>query len=363
MKTLKTICENSCCYFVVNMKSAKEEILKITLCIGLAVGITACNAANTDDNAPQDRLPQKIGIIDAGSSGSRLHIYEVRSDSTIQQIYPSNDTEKKESKGMAISTIANHPDSVKAYFDQMTLCYKKSSDDVIPLYILATAGMRMQEKAETESIYAKLNSIGQANGFKLNKAMTIAGRYEGLYAWIAANYENGTLESSSKGIVEIGGVSAQIAFVANTTGIPEDNKITRRNWGTIYSKSYLGGGMNWVYDNTEDTEPFKFSVPLEDISAYYGEDLTFFGCSSGLEKALKGIEKEGSFEAYTATLPRNDRYHNYMFAYYMKWLFENLHLTDKVTPAPDAADWPEGAAYDIIINKEQPECFDYDKKL
>lgn len=357
------ICENSKYDFIGYMKSAKKKILKMVLCIGLAASITACNATNSDDNDSQAKFPQKIAIIDAGSSGSRLHVYEVNSDSTIQQIYPSNDTEKKESKGRAISSIANHPDSVRAYFNQMTLCYKKNSSEVIPLYILATAGMRIQEKAETESIYAKLNNIGQANGFKLNKAMTIAGRYEGLYAWIAANYENGTLKSSSKGIVEIGGVSAQIAFVANTTDIPDDNKVTRRDWGTLYSKSYLGGGTNWVYDHMEDVEPFQFNVPLEDVSAYYGDGLTFFGCSSGLEKALAGIEKEGSFEAYTATLPRSDRYHNYMFAYYMKWMFENLHLTGKVTPAPDAADWPEGAAYDIIINREQPEGFDYDKKL
>ncbi len=363
MKKQKAICEKSLYDFIVYMKSAKKKVLKIVLCIGFAAGITACSATNNDDSGALDRFPQKIGIIDAGSSGSRLHVYEVMSDSTIRQIYPSSDTEKKESKGRAISTIANHPDSVRAYFDQMTLCYKKGGDEVIPLYILATAGMRMQGKAETEAIYAKLKNIGQANGFKLYKAMTIAGRYEGLYAWIAANYENGTLKSSSKGIVEIGGVSAQIAFVANTTAIPDDNKITRRNWGTLYSKSYLGGGMNWVYDNTEDVEPFKFNVPLEDASAYYGKGLTFFGCSTGLQKALKGIEKEGSFEAYTATLQRNDRYHNYMFAYYMKWMFENLHLTGNVTPAPDAADWPEGAAYDIVVNREQPEGFDYAKKL
>lgn len=363
MHTLKTVCENPYCDFIRYMKSAKKKTFLFALCIGFAASITACSATNSDDNDSQDKFPKKIAIIDAGSSGSRLHVYEVQSDSIIQQIYPSNDIEKKESKGRAISTIANHPDSVRAYFDQMTLCYKKGGNEVIPLYILATAGMRMQEKTDAEAIYSKLNNIGQANGFKLDKAMTIAGRYEGLYAWISANYENGTLNSSSKGIVEIGGVSAQIAFVANTTEIPNDNKITRRDWGTLYSKSYLGGGTNWVYDHMEDTEPFEFNVPLEDVNAYYGDGLTFFGCSSGLEKALKGIEKEGSFEAYTATLPRNDRYHNYMFAYYMKWMFENLHLTGKVTPAPDASDWAEGAAYDIIINKEQPEGFDYDKKL
>ncbi len=47
----------------------------------------------------------------------------------------------------------------------------------------------------------------------------------------------------------------------------------------------------------------------------------------------------------------------------MKWLFDTLPLNGKVTAAPNDADWSEGAAYDIIINKQQPEAFDYDKKL
>lgn len=78
---------------------------------------------------------------------------------------------------------------------------------------------------------------------------------------------------------------------------------------------------------------------------------------------MQAAQAPGSFEAYTATLPRTNEYHSYMFAYYMKWLFDTLPLNGKVTAAPNDADWSEGAAYDIIINKQQPEAFDYDKKL
>ncbi len=334
-----------------------KNILMLSLAVLLLVG-----CANS--SSKKNLSARRVAIIDAGSSGSRLHIYEVGADSTVRQIYPVSDKEKKESKGRAISTVANHPDSVRAYYDEMTRCYRDSlRGESIPLYILATAGMRIQDKAKAAGVYDKLGKIGEANGFSLETAMTISGRYEGLYAWIATNYENGTLTSSPKGIIEVGGVSAQVAFVPKTPNIPADNKVVRKGWGTIYSKSYLGGGLNWVYEHTADKEPFFFSVPLEDVSAYCGEETTFFGCSKSMETALEGIKEAGSFKAYTATLPRADKFHRYMFAHYMKWLFDNLHLTGKVTTAPNDADWAEGAAYDIIINKQHPEAFDYAKKL
>ncbi len=345
------------------MKNLSKTLLFAAFALVALVSAASCSSTDNDGITPSPTPSQKVAIIDAGSSGSRLHIYEVKNGNSISEIYPSNSEEKAASKGRALSTVANHPDSVRAYYNSMTSCYTTTDTTHIPLYILATAGMRLEEKSKTEGVYGKLRSIGQANGFNLQNAMTISGRYEGLYAWIATNYENGTLTSSPKGIIEVGGASMQLAFATTSTTVPADNSIQRSGWGTIYSKSYLGGGINEVYANTPDEEPFNFTVPLEDVSAYYAPNATFFGCSTPLQVALNGISEKGSFEAYVASLARTDTYHTYMFAYYMKWLFENLHLDGKVTPVNNNAEWTEGAAYDILINKQQPEEFSYDTKL
>lgn len=345
------------------MKSLYKTLLSAAIALVAVASATSCSSSDNDAITPSGSTMQKVAIVDAGSSGSRLHIYEVSSTNDIREIYPSNAEEKAASKGRALSTIANHPDSVRAYYDSMTKCYSTTDTAHIPLYVLATAGMRLEEQSKTEGVYGKLKSIGQANGFNLKNAMTISGRYEGLYAWIANNYESGTLTQSPKGIIEVGGASAQIAFATTSTSLPAENCLYRSGWGNIYSKSYLGGGINQVYANTPDVEPFNFTVPIEDVSAYYGANTTFFGCSTPLQVALTGIEKAGSFEGYVATLARTDTYHTYMFAYYMKWLFEKLHLDGKVTPVTNDAEWTEGAAYDILINKQQPEAFSYDTKL
>ncbi len=344
------------------MKNLIKTFLSVAFALVALVSAASCSSSDNDVIIPSP-TSQKVAIIDAGSSGSRLHIYEVKYGNSISEIYPSNAEEKTASKGRALSTVANHPDSVRAYYNSMTSCYTTTDTAHIPLYILATAGMRLEEQSKTEGIYGKLRSIGQANGFNLQNAMTISGRYEGLYAWIAVNYENGTLTSSPKGIIEVGGASMQLAFATTSTTLPADNSIQRTGWGTIYSKSYLGGGINEVYANTPDVEPFNFTVPLEDVSAYYPSNATFFGSSTPLQVALNGISEKGSFEAYVASLPRTDTNHSYVFAYYMKWLFENLHLEGKVTPVNSNAKWTEGAAYDILINKQQPEEFSYDTKL
>ncbi len=343
------------------MKLVNKLFLLVAFALMNAVFITSCSTSDYDE--PITQASQKVAIIDAGSSGSRLHIYEISSSNAIRQVFPANEEETAASEGRALSSVANDPDSVRAYYDSMTNCYITTDTAHIPLYILATAGMRLEAQEKTEGVYAKLNAIGQSNGFVMKKATTISGRYEGLYAWIANNYKDGTLTASSKGIIEVGGASAQIAFATTSTTLPAENCIYRNGCGTIYSKSYLGGGINQVYANTPDVEPFNFTVPIEDVSAHYGSTTTFYGCGTPLNRAFTGISEKGSFDAYVASLKRTDKHHRYMFAYYMKWLFEKLHLEGKVIPVTGDIEWAEGAAYDILVNKEQPEEFDYNTKL
>ncbi len=340
-------------------------MMTLAFCMSFVMVMGACSDNNHEggNGLPSFTLPQRIAVIDAGSTGSRLKVYEIKADSTIERLFPATAEEKKKSKGGALSKVANQTDSVRKYLEQMTAKYTRSTGEVIPLYVLATAGMRHQDKDKANGVYAKMASISETmNGFKVQQAMTISGRYEGLYAWIAANYENHTLTKTPVGTLEIGGMSMQVAFATTSTAVPTDYKITRHDWGTLYCKSYLNGGMDAIYEQTPDTLPFQFTLPIEDISAYSG-NTSFFGCSTGVVKTLNGIEQAGSPEAYAQTLPRSDRYHNFMCAYYVPWVVENLHLTNRIIADPYDTDWTEGAVYDIVINRQTPEPFDYVKAL
>lgn len=328
-------------------------------------------------------LAQKIAIIDAGSSGSRLYVYEIIDNGKkIDVLYPTVGQEAN-SKGRALSSVSNHNDSVKIFLTTMTSKYNQSSTTgKIPLYILATAGMRMVSKGKADSIYARIYQIAnkeKLNGFHLEKAMTISGRYEGLYAWIAANYKNGKLgfntSSTEKpltyagtpyGILEIGGASMQIAFAMNRT---DANNISRKGFSNIYSISYLGGGVDQIFQKHKDEKTPKFDIGLKKISDLTIDTSHFIGLGKPIEIVLDGAKSKGiSIKDYPKSLTikqENDsqkNFHPWINAHYISYVVDFFKLDGKLNKPKVKSDWTEGAVLDIILNKEEPEAFDYNKR-
>ncbi len=328
-------------------------------------------------------LAQKIAIIDAGSSGSRLYVYEIANKGKkIDVLYPTVGQETK-SKGRALSSVPNHSDSVKVFLTTMTSNYNQSpTTEKIPLYILATAGMRMVSKGKADSIYARIYQIAKnekLNGFHLEKAMTISGRYEGLYAWIATNFKNGKLEvnnsSSEKpmncisdpyGILEIGGASMQIAFAANK---PDANYISRKGVGYIYSKSYLGGGVDQIFEKNRVKIAPDFNIELKNISDLPISASDFIGLGKPIEIVLDSVKSKGiSIKDYPKSLTikqENDsqkNFHPWINAHYISYVVDFFKLDGKLNKPKIKSDWTEGAVLDIILNKEEPEAFDYNKR-
>lgn len=328
-------------------------------------------------------LAQKIAIIDAGSSGSRLYVYEIKNDGKkIDVLYPAVGQEAN-SKGRALSSVSDHNDSVKVFLTTMTSKYNQSSTTgKIPLYILATAGMRIKDEKEADSIYAKISRIAskeKLNGFHLEKAMTISGRYEGFYAWIAANYRNGKLGFNNSspekpltytgepyGILEIGGASMQIAFAANKT---DTNFISRKGFGSIYSISYLGGGVDQIFQKYKDTKTPTFGIGLKKISDLSINTSHFIGLGKPIEIVLDGVKSKGiPIKDYpkSLTIKQEDdsqkNFHPWINAHYISYVVDFFKLDGKLNKPKVKSDWTEGAALDIIINREEPEKFDYNKR-
>lgn len=328
-------------------------------------------------------LAQKIAIIDAGSSGSRLYVYEIIDNGKkIDVLYPTVGQEAN-SKGRALSSVPNHNDSVKVFLTTMTSKYNQSSTTgKIPLYILATAGMRMVSKGKADSIYARIYQIAnkeKLNGFHLVKAMTISGRYEGFYAWIAANFKNGKLEVNNSstekpltyagtpyGILEIGGASMQIAFAMNST---DANNISRKGFSNIYSISYLGGGVDQIFQKHKDEKTPKFDIGLKKISDLTINTSHFIGLGKPIEIVLDSVKSKGiSIKDYPKSLTikqENDsqkNFHPWINAHYISYVVDFFKLDGKLNKPKVKSDWTEGAVLDIILNKEQPEAFDYNKR-
>ncbi|KAJ5106855.1 hypothetical protein N7456_003530 [Penicillium angulare] len=186
-------------------------------------------------------------VLDAGSSGTRVHVYRWLRNSTarkkadqydlksLPEIKTKEEWVKKIHPG--VSSFANAPESVGPDHLAQLLDHAKSiipEEDIkeTPIFLLATAGMRLLGNLERQLLLDQICSYTRAStDFLLPDCgmhiQVIPGVTEGLYGWIATNYLMGAFDSPllhdhgkghhTYGFLDMGGASAQIAFAPNTT--------------------------------------------------------------------------------------------------------------------------------------------------
>jgi hypothetical protein len=189
-----------------------------------------------------------IAVVDAGSTGSRLHIYAF--DELNNQI--ENITEvyaKKVQPGIA-SVDANP----KAIYQYLNLLFKDASEKTVPVYFYATAGMRLLPPNQQLVYYDHIREWFSTNHkLKLQVAKTISGKEEGLLGWLSVNYLLGAFSSNGPkpvGVLDTGGASVQITFPIseNTAVSAEDEEYLNVNGHSLhlFAHSFLGLGQTEV---------------------------------------------------------------------------------------------------------------------
>ncbi|GAA6060705.1 hypothetical protein JCM10212_003326 [Sporobolomyces blumeae] len=193
---------------------------------------------------------RKYGVvIDAGSSGSRVQVYSwidpeiAKKDRKGKGL--STDVLSRVEKGVeegdgwhlkvepGISTFGGRPDEVGDYLKPLIeFAASVIPEDQIastPIYLLATAGMRLLPSDQQSSVLSAACSYIKTFPFHLpscsDQVRIITGEEEGLYGWIAVNYLMDGFDkhehaadgervkhSSTYGFLDMGGASTQIAF-------------------------------------------------------------------------------------------------------------------------------------------------------
>ncbi|CAK9872681.1 unnamed protein product [Sphagnum jensenii] len=199
-------------------------------------------------------------IIDAGSSGSRIHVFEYAPGGLI----PAVDLVGLESlslkKTPGLSSFANNPDIAgESLKDLLKFAKQKVPNkewSKTRVYLMATAGMRRLNENVREAVLASCREVLQASNFLFYDkwASVISGRDEGIYAWVSANYALGTLHGDplqTTGIIELGGASTQVTFVPEVLP-PPSFKHTLELGGkafVLYSYSFLNFGQEAAWDS------------------------------------------------------------------------------------------------------------------
>uniref|UniRef100_A0A7S3LIK7 Uncharacterized protein n=1 Tax=Aplanochytrium stocchinoi TaxID=215587 RepID=A0A7S3LIK7_9STRA len=175
-------------------------------------------------------------VCDAGSTGTRLYVYYMQNDfenvvnehaddsgeDTLTLKYYRGDKVKP-----GLSSFAGNPQGLIPYlkplFDHAVDFIPEDALPFTQAFIRATAGMRLLEKEEEETIYDVIYetfpTLGYPFSLPRSHISTISGQDEGYYALIAVNYLMGRISDdfsqvASKlfGALDIGGSSTQIMF-------------------------------------------------------------------------------------------------------------------------------------------------------
>jgi apyrase len=225
--------------------------------------------------------PRYYAIIDAGSSGSRIHLYKYQNKNNNVKLETLKLKKNKVTPGL--SSIANCPDKVGEYLQPLidsvnsAITSQGIEEKNVNFYLLATAGMRVISPVLQKNIYRQLKKyIKENTDFKTEEITTIPGKHEGAFDWIAYNYLAKKLfTDKTMGILDMGGASVEIAFATNKPIFNPGDKVEFMIGAkkfTIFSHSYLGLGQNLAISQyTNDSCCFPKGYPLPNEMTGSGE--------------------------------------------------------------------------------------------
>lgn len=209
-------------------------------------------------------LIQYALMVDAGSTGSRIHIYKFNHCSA------SGPTYEYEVFKMTQPGLSYFPDDPEAAAKSLDVLMAEAVRTVpvslqkcAPVAVKATAGLRLLGPEKSAAILDKVKEhLSTSYPFPLVEqggVEVMDGSEEGVYAWITANYLLGTLSSASStsspimpyAVLDLGGASTQIVFEPRweqSEGRLEEGEhkydLTFSGKShVLYQHSYLGYGL------------------------------------------------------------------------------------------------------------------------
>jgi hypothetical protein len=238
---------------------------------------------------------QCIIVIDAGSTGSRAHLYAYDLDETQTPININEVWNKKIKPGFA--TLEPNYTTIEAYLSTLL---SGAPTQNLPVYFYATAGMRLLPAVKQKMYYNQLQQwFSQQSQWKLIESKTITGNEEALFDWLSVNYHLGTLNSDQKesiGVMDMGGASVQVVFpIKNNEKLNKSSQVELDLYGkhiNLYVHSFLGLGQTEMSHQFLNSAPcFSNNFPLPDGDSGQGNASTCEQEVSSLMNGVHGVNK------------------------------------------------------------------------
>jgi len=226
-------------------------------------------------------------MIDAGSTGSRLHLYEweprvLTGHKEIQSAvagkklsFPESDSRWTDRLRPGIASFASLPDdellpAIADYlqplldFARTILQEKEHMYEAFPIFLRATAGMRTLDRQDRFRVLGAVRKLFSNNTycpfyFEDEYARILSGEEEAIFGWAGINFVMGNLVQESEGAgtvlnpkrtygaLDMGGASTQISFYEPNEDIMANLfklQIGQGKHWNLYAHSFLYFGLN-----------------------------------------------------------------------------------------------------------------------
>lgn len=220
---------------------------------------SAASKAKTPESPKDCSKLEFVVMIDAGSTGSRVHVYEFDTCHVPPKLL-------KEEFEMLKPGLSSFDTDTEGAAKSLEPLIKVALDTVpeekrgcTPIALKATAGLRMLGTEKSNAILARVRSYLEDLPFAVvNKEFggvaIMDGSDEGVYAWITTNYLLGNIgspeETPTAAVFDLGGGSTQVVFQPlghDDSALPDgDHKYSFSFAGrdfVLYQHSHLGYGL------------------------------------------------------------------------------------------------------------------------
>ncbi|XVE57175.1 hypothetical protein DITRI_Ditri04bG0070700 [Diplodiscus trichospermus] len=273
-------------------------------------------------------------VVDCGSTGTRVNVFEWRKRGLISQglpyllhFYPDSSAKSPLGENSChyhcmqtepgLDKFVGNASGVRACLEPLIewaehrVPHDRHGDT--PIIILATAGLRRLVAEDARLVLDDVEVVVREHSFlySKNSIRVLTGKEEAYYGWVALNYKMGnlgnSLNSSTFGLLDLGGSSLQ--FVVEVADQNENEHVMTLNIGSnsynILAYSLPAFGLNEAFDRTvvmlsqnqrdkgNITDIFEVRHPC--LSSDFVQNYTCSGCTvldlNDLENSENEIHK------------------------------------------------------------------------
>ncbi|XP_047981533.1 apyrase 2-like isoform X1 [Salvia hispanica] len=204
--------------------------------------------------APNFMSKKYAVIFDAGSSGSRVHVFCFNKQ--LDLVPMGEELELFEQRQPGLSAYAKDSEaaarSLSDLLEKAEAAVPQELRSITPVKVGATAGLRQLEgDASDRILQAVRDYLKKKSSFK-SKAdwvTVLDGNQEGAYQWVTINYLLGNLGkeySSTVGVVDLGGGSVQMAYAISESDAAKAPKVSGGEESYV-QQMYLKGRKYYLY--------------------------------------------------------------------------------------------------------------------